>query len=340
MTSTVSEASACSSDLEDPKVVILKDGDTLYTKLQCVQCGKCLSVRPVSENDGQYTCGRCCPEAKQCALFERFAQHLQFTCIFKGCTSTLNWGQVDIHEKMCKFREVSCPFSECTDRYQYNAYQSHFEEAHNLHQESYCSDLILIDSLSPCVPYINLHCIISNGLTFLVFIRIYKLSGGNGGMCQFSVLCMTSEKDHSNLDCELRINLTSNIALTKTLNCANIMPYIDTQDCLSCLYESCDKPNHLNIGNALSFEVLEFLTKKPFSYAVKISKINSMDTVSNLECPICYNEFGERIYLCPGGHSLCEHCGPILAYCPLCRMRIEELVRNYSLEKVIAESRK
>nr|CAI5831327.1 unnamed protein product [Callosobruchus analis] len=330
-----SETSACSDALEDTKVVMLKEGDSLYTKLQCVQCGKCLSVSPVSGIDGHYTCGRCCPEAKPCLLYEQIAQHFKFTCIFKGCRLALDWGRVETHEKVCKFREVSCPFSECTDRYQYNAYQSHFEEAHNLHQESYCSDLIFLDSLSPCIPYINLHCIFCHGLTFLVFIRIYKLSGGNGGMCQFSVLCMASEQDHSFLECELRINLTSNIALTKTLNCANTMEYIDTQHCLSCLYESCDKPHHMNIGNALSFEILEFLTKNPFSYAVKITKINSMDTsVSNLECPICYNEFGERIYLCPSGHSLCETCSPILAYCPLCRLRIQDVVRNYTLEKI------
>nr|CAH7714847.1 unnamed protein product [Callosobruchus chinensis] len=321
------------------KTVILKEGNLLYSKLQCVFCGKCLSFRPVSGNGGNYSCGRCCPASKQCQLYEAVAEHLEFTCIFEGCESLLNWAGVEAHERICNFREISCPFSECADRFQLNCYQSHFEDSHILHKEAYNSNDYDIENLSSSMAYVNLHCIFYEGLTFLVFIRICKLNAGNRAMCQYSVFYMTSEQDRSSLELELRINITPDLFLTKIVNCNNIMQYIDTQHCLSCLYKSCDKPAHNNIGNALLIDVFEFLTEKqPVSYAIKVH--GKMDNdLSDLECPICFNHFGEEIYLCPSGHSLCENCWLELTYCPLCRVNIQNPVRNYTLEKFIKSNK-
>ncbi|CAH1987351.1 unnamed protein product [Acanthoscelides obtectus] len=324
---------------ENPKALIVKDAGLLYSKLQCVLCGRCLSVSPVSENRGEYTCGRCCPTAMPCSLYETVAEHFTFPCIFEGCEAALIWGEVEAHEKVCKFRPVSCPFPKCSYRYQCNDYQKHFETAHSLHNGAYYSDPVDIKSLGDSFPYVDLHCIHCVDLTFLVIIRIYKLREANGSACHISVLCMSIEQDLSELESELTINLASDTVLTKTLNCSNFIQYIDTQHCINCIYESCDKPDHMNIGNdALSSEVLKFLTDKPFSYVVKISKIGgSAEKPSNFECPICFNVFGERIYLCPGGHSLCNNCTRTLTHCPFCRLRITKPVRNYSLEKIVAE---
>nr|CAI5831328.1 unnamed protein product [Callosobruchus analis] len=234
---------------------------------------KCLSFRPVSGNGGHYSCGRCCPTLKSCLLYEVIAEHLKFTCIFQGCESLLNWTEVEAHERICNFREISCPFSECVARFQLNCYQSHFEDSHILHKDAYNSYDYPIENLHSSMAYVNLHCIFYEGLTFVVFIKLCKLNGGNKGTFQYSVFYMTSEQDHSNLELELRINITSDIFLTKIVNCNNITQYIDTQHCLSCLYKSCDKPGHYNIGNSLLINVLEFLIEKhPISYAIKIYK--------------------------------------------------------------------
>ncbi|VEN57658.1 unnamed protein product [Callosobruchus maculatus] len=204
------------AEMLSEKTVVLKEGNLLYSKLQCVLCGKCLSFRPVSGNGGYYSCGRCCPESKQCLLYEAIAEHFKFSCIFEGCESMLNWTEVEAHEKICNFREISCPFSECIDKFQLNCYQSHFEDSHILHKGAYKSDEYHIENLSTSMAYINLHCIFYEGLTFLVFIRLSKLKGGNRGICQYSVFYMASEQNRSNLELRLRINITSDTFLTKT----------------------------------------------------------------------------------------------------------------------------
>jgi hypothetical protein len=66
------------------------------------------------------------------------------------------------------------------------------------------------------------------------------------------------------------------------------------------------------------------------SLEVKLEQINSRLEPVNVdaECPVCMvNKKNVAIMGC--GHTLCEECGILLSSCPVCRMKIDMLVKVY-----------
>nr|CAI5854200.1 unnamed protein product [Callosobruchus analis] len=297
------------------KCLKLFDGDILYSKLQCVACGKHLSVKPVSQVDGQYQCGRCCPQAKQCLLYAAVAEHFIFPCIFRDCEEDLKWGNVKSHEKTCFYREVSCPFPD--------------------------GDLIIEGLVESTPSYEKLHCIQFRGMTFLAFVKIRKQSccGNMRGCFQYGVFCISNGKKVLNLLCEVKIN--SDYCVSKILDCDDVKELNDTQHCMSCLNEFCAKPDHTNIGDTFLTDNLEFRTSgKPFSYTIQVYKKSHLKTLPIVECPICNADFNESdsILLCPTGHSLCSACYDNVGCCPFCRVTLaNKPARNFALEELVTE---
>nr|CAH7768865.1 unnamed protein product [Callosobruchus chinensis] len=326
------------------KGVSITEGNLLYSKLQCVQCGQCLSVKPVSEKDGRFTCGRCFPEAKQCPLYAAVAEHLKFTCIFRNCEVELTWEDVRSHEEKCLYRDVSCPFPECIDRYQFISYQSHFKHGHALHEEPYFSDTLSLERSTSSTPHMDLHCMFYRGNIFLVFMKIHKqlCCGKVKGICQFNVFSLSSVEDRANLNCEIRVSMYSDAIVTKTMSSNDVKDFIDTEHCLTCLSEFCDKPEHTNSGDRFLNNELEFSTKSmSYSYEIQFYKKNYLKALlPKIECPICNNDFSEPIYLCPTGHSLCIQCYTNVTECPFCRQGLpREPIRNFAFEELIRECR-
>lgn len=76
-------------------------------------------------------------------------------------------------------------------------------------------------------------------------------------------------------------------------------------------------------------------------YSILFALIHTLVTTqstlgASLQCPVCYEMFGTRIYQCCQGHSVCERCyGKISnTQCPQCRSNYMG-TRNYMLEKMI-----
>nr|CAI5855421.1 unnamed protein product [Callosobruchus analis] len=296
------------------KTLSLTEGNLLFSKLQCVECGKCLSVEPVSETDGQYICGRCRPQGEQCPLFATIAEHLTFPCVFELCEVQLKWRDVKSHERSCYFRDMLCPFNGCTDRFQSLECQSHFQDRHILHKEQYCSDDIYLAMLTPF--YVDTHCILYDRIIFLIFIKIYgpMLNGTINAV--FSMFCISSGEDLSNLACEVKIT-NSNNTVSKTINCNDMLEFDNSRHCL------------------------DYLIYSSFSYAIKVYKKSNNSDASrsySIECPICCNDFSEQIYLCSRGHSFCSFCRNNIERCPFCKVALSgNLVRNFALEDIIKE---
>ncbi|VEN55132.1 unnamed protein product [Callosobruchus maculatus] len=313
-------------------------GNILYSKLKCAVCRKCLSVGPVSVRRGlleQYGCGRCYPRAKQCPLYAVIAEHLTFPCVFEPCEEQLKWGTVKMHEQFCPYRDFSCPFSRCFVRCQPIDFKSHFKDVHVLHNKTFHSGIIR-PSESPGT---NLHCILYTGIIFLVFIKCsYPL--------KFEVLCIPSTENRSNLECEVVINVNpfSNVTKIFKLDCddiGDIGEYIDTRHCLNCVDLSCDKPGHRNGGGTFLTNECEFLHDY-VSYDIKIysKKESNASRSSGIECPICFNDLGEKIYLCSTGHSFCSDCYVNIEQCPICGFRTtDNTIRNFALEEILRKRR-
>jgi hypothetical protein len=54
------------------------------------------------------------------------------------------------------------------------------------------------------------------------------------------------------------------------------------------------------------------------------------------DCPVCYIRMTGKIFICPGGHSICEKCYPTMPRneCGLCRKKYEG-TRNYQYEECV-----
>lgn len=76
------------------------------------------------------------------------------------------------------------------------------------------------------------------------------------------------------------------------------------------------------------------------SKRLKTEHVNSStDYEDNFRCPMCMCYFGERIFQCSNGHSICEKCkgawAPcITCKCPTCSVESEFSMRNRTLETI------
>jgi len=57
----------------------------------------------------------------------------------------------------------------------------------------------------------------------------------------------------------------------------------------------------------------------------------------NLECPICMENFTDKIYQCKNGHMICEQCISQLEKqeCPTCMVSIVDRIRNRFAEECL-----
>ncbi|CAH1982389.1 unnamed protein product [Acanthoscelides obtectus] len=269
----------------------------------------------------QYICGRCCPKAIQCSLYDAIADHLSFPCIFAGCTSMLNWGEVKEHEDNCFFRSISCPLPNCTDSYRIDSYKDHIEQVHTLHKKSYSGDkLNPFDLVS--APHVNTLCILSERLFIIVFVKIHVSEEADRCILQFRPILMGGDAlDFFDLYCKVSINLSPNTTLIKTIYLYNILHYDKERHCLKYVYSNitcgCEILEHVKMDNSPMTNNLEFITKnQPFSYTVKIHK------KKYLECFECHNGFSnaEEIILAVRGFMLCKNCTRFPIITDFCRL--------------------
>ncbi|KAK7871510.1 hypothetical protein R5R35_010226 [Gryllus longicercus] len=56
-----------------------------------------------------------------------------------------------------------------------------------------------------------------------------------------------------------------------------------------------------------------------------------------MECPVCYNVFQSKIFMCIQGHNICETCRPNVINCPICRNEFTG-ARNHLVEQLLTKS--
>lgn len=60
-------------------------------------------------------------------------------------------------------------------------------------------------------------------------------------------------------------------------------------------------------------------------------------TLKLLECPVCYNVYKSKIFMCENGHNICEECKQNVNICPTCRSELKR-TRNHLVEELISKS--
>ncbi|CAH1982387.1 unnamed protein product [Acanthoscelides obtectus] len=224
----------------------------------------------------------------------------------------LNWGEVKEHEDNCFFRSISCPLPNCTDSYRIDSYKAHIEQVHTLHKKSYSGDkLNPFDLIS--APHVNTLCILSEGLFFIVFVKIHVSEEADRCILQFRPILMEGdERDHCDLYCKVSINLSPDTTLIKTIYFDDFLHYNKERHCLKYVYSNityeCEILEHVKMDNSPMTNILEFITKnQPFSYTVKFRE------TKYLECFQCHNVFSnvEEMFLGVRGFMLCENCAQL-----------------------------
>lgn len=139
--------------------------DDLFKSLKCYLCGKFLSVGPVisiSDDGKPYKCGRCqdIPSEKTIRnlCYEKVAVFLSFPCSYEDCDVRLAWGQVERHEKFCKYRIIQCVDNGCDTLMKVEDFENHFKlhstkrvfqgSIQNYALKKYCSTIFLLKHLT------------------------------------------------------------------------------------------------------------------------------------------------------------------------------------------------
>ncbi|XP_023322452.1 uncharacterized protein LOC111696906 isoform X3 [Eurytemora carolleeae] len=104
------------------------------------------------------------------------------------------------------------------------------------------------------------------------------------------------------------------------------------------LYTLAESSNqdHLDLVDTFIQERLNSLDNriKKRTSSCKCSEDIVRSLVDSLQCPVCYKTSLGNVYQCEHGHVMCGSCRSRLRSCPVCRVVLNQPIRNLALEQL------
>ncbi|KAG5896737.1 hypothetical protein JTB14_031719 [Gonioctena quinquepunctata] len=345
--------------LQNENITISKYSEKMATALlenevkhmRCSLCNCFLSVPPILiiSNDGKENlCGRCekvtdLKEATRNLCFENLARFLNFPCIYNYCPENLQWGEVEEHERTCKFKSIQCPIyyqHNCTDVVEISQFENHMKKKHSTNM-IYGNILDREIGTNSCtVSFMKI-----DNEEFIIYIFQDRIFVGSLGPI----------KKYTKYSVKITADQFKYISLS--YHNQEIVEYNERKHCYKCKRGQCNIDYHLlswNYVNGFDDDSLmihknaikEFLHESPtllitvklitedFDEAddvtmtrVRAMKEQLLDRNSSvicrmMECVICLEYMLEEVYSCVAGHLICGHCRMGLRRCPVCKDRL------------------
>lgn len=302
--------------------------DDVLEFCKCNYCNCYVSVGPVRMVDNKIACGRCKHEedGTRLMIVEALARQFNFPCRFKnlGCSAVLKWLSVDLHEKVCDFKEIECTVVDCDWIGAKSALKLHFEQKHGSEIINAQKGITITFQEKKTSNFLY----VSKNKTFLVMLS----------------------NDGEKINHQVRFFCTS---LEACMYVYDICIY-DSEKKLTFLNQKLQSfDDGANLFNtALSIDALQPMfangTFVNISFQIKYTSSESTNlSTQHIECPVCFEPMVGNIIVGVCGHSVCEQCKKSLQNCPCCRSDFSIQIprnnstkpvldiRNYSLETLI-----
>lgn len=330
------------------KDIMLLDQTAVRKLLLCSVCNKPLNVPPIIYNETLgYACGRCNTKNSgissliRQSLYEELIKFITFPCANEkiGCEIMLKHDEVDLHEKTCKYRIISCPISckllEINNVCPWIGTSDCLQEHLKTHKDLF---------LDP--PHIELSMNLKNRIFFTyVGIFVMAIAIKQEADKKYKVLitmngtelesqCFRYQVELLNADKNISLLLKENRLYSLMDFCENLKK-AETQLELNYenLLELLQKPEHLimkfNIAKKSKKEIMEIIGNNDsllLKGKEKLEKekipVPDNDLLLELECPVCSEYMLPPIFMCATGHSICSCCKPKVSSCPSCRKHI------------------
>ncbi|XP_066147230.1 uncharacterized protein [Euwallacea fornicatus] len=323
---------------------------------KCSICDKYLLVGPILTDDGStFKCGRCSfissPNLKNPVYgFEKLVSFMTFPCTFKGCNCLLDWSTIELHEAICIYRTVNCPYYQCEHVLPAYELAKHFQDTHKKYVclEECCIINRNIKQPNRCL----MRMLLYNGQTYLMF--NYR----DNTRFWVSVYCMGAPNE--NLSFEITFVSPDGKRFIKLTN-QPIKTFKEQEHCITCLEQECNSKFHkfsklykghekirANMTTAIDVnDIANLLKSDNVNYKIRIVEVvETMEEDSkkefpalvlrqNLKCSICKILMSAPIYNCSTGHTICQACKLMALNCVLCDRSFTES-RNFALE-IIAD---
>uniref|UniRef100_A0AAR5PZR5 RING-type E3 ubiquitin transferase n=2 Tax=Dendroctonus ponderosae TaxID=77166 RepID=A0AAR5PZR5_DENPD len=333
--------------------------ELMEQSLKCGGCKRFLNVKPIAfDNIMKYAiCGRCQPEVRSKhlspqPLYERLASQFFYPCWYRteGCEEILALDEVQTHERICRFRAVSCPLSSLELVQQTSCRWTGSAQMINDHIQQH-SDLFLDPPMFEW-PEIGQNSMFFTKIGHKIVTVAVKYKHKSKFLCLASIndtdlasqcykyqLELISEDKHSSILLR-RDRLRCLLSMSHDFKTPENALQVNLEKLSDMLHNSTKIFARIGIVKKSKKQIQQItgdvISDPPSPANPPQPDDIDEDFLSELECPVCNEFMIAPIFICLTGHSLCNVCKPKIKLCPTCKCHFTK-GRNFTLEKLAAK---
>ncbi|XP_023310309.1 uncharacterized protein LOC108904347 [Anoplophora glabripennis] len=327
------------NDDEEEEFEVSKEEEIVRRLLQCPHCKEYMQPPIYQCVTGHIICNKCKTTAEKCPTCQETIDATR-NYILEDVANNLKLPSQPAKDSEGESKEITCPLTNCFDKFDLTTISSHFKEKHIDH---YHWNSITLKNI---YSYFNIDVLVKGTKTYVV---LFDYNVTNFGLS----VCCVSGSDDSRYEAKLT-SQDGKLAIVATDQ--KIIPFNDEEHCFKCISGACKDERHKHrLSRYALFKrfttkfnresVMRTFGHKSLSYVVNIidgKKVFQKELARKkdkifrqmYECPICKDYMLPPIHQCVAGHVVCNACKDKVEKCPSCEGAYTG-TRNYILEEVV-----